>query len=468
LATTNTNFKVKNGLDAGGNISTTAGLVAGTATLPANNQAHILSTTATNVGLTIRAASGQSADLLQLQNATPSTLAVFDSSGRLNSTTAGNFGGLPAGLGFLGVQTSANTWGLVVRGGALQVNHLAVFQNSGGTTLGGVNANSQIFTGSAQPLTTSTGGATTATSGTGTVATITTTSNHNLASGDRVTIAGITPAGYNGTYIVTGTPTTTSFTYNNATTGAQTVAGTVRVDAQDSVTSRSAATVGVVVRGATSQVTDLQQWQISDGTVRSYITADGSFLTSSTLTTMGNLRVAGTAGTGGGSGVIAIANAGTVPTSNPTGGGVLFVNSGALQYRGTSGANATLVNADGTTPYLGLGSSYFAGHNPEGRLMYNTYLTNDMANARLRGSAVSATQNGSPYSISNANWDAMFDGTATFFNISPTSGFTFPLVITVPLPRTLTYGAWVGLSFGSTTFRANSVQIEVFPLDKSS
>jgi hypothetical protein len=130
----------------------------------------------------------------------------------------------------------------------------------------------------------------------------------------------------------------------------------------------------------------------------------------------------------------------------------------------SGGANATPSWAS----VVGTSSSYFAGHNPEGRLMYNTYLTNDMANARLRGSAVSATQNGSPYSISNANWDAMFDGTATFFNISPTSGFTFPLVITVPLPRTLTYGTWVGLSFGSTTFRANSVTIEVFSLDSNS
>jgi len=137
----------------------------------------------------------------------------------------------------------------------------------------------------------------------------------------------------------------------------------------------------------------------------------------------------------------------------------------------SGGTSGQFLKADGSVDsntYLPTTSSYFAGHNPEGRLMYNTYLTNDMANARLRGSAVAATQNGVSYSISNANWDAMFDGTATFFNISPVSGFTFPLVITVPLPRTLTYGAWVGLSFGGTTFRANSVTIEVFSLDSSS
>ena len=267
--------------------------------------------------------------------------------------------------------------------------------------------------------------------------------------------------GNNGMYFDTGGGSTRILTLDG---GSETITGNLLYPYG---TTRS----GLIIRGLSGQTADLQQWQFFDGTTattKAYVTPDGSFLTSSTLTTMGNLRVAGTASTGGGAGVIGIANAATAPASNPTGGGVLFVESGTLKYRGTSNAATTIVNFDGTTPYVGTASSYFAGHNPEGRLMYNTYLTNDMANARLRASAVSATQNGTPYSISNANWDAMFDGTATFFNISPTSGFTFPLVITVPLPRTLTYGAWVGLSFGSTFFRANSVTIEVFSLDSSS
>lgn len=100
--------------------------------------------------------------------------------------------------------------------------------------------------------------------------------------------------------------------------------------------------------------------------------------------------------------------------------------------------------------------------------MYNAYLTNDFANARLRGSTFTITQNGSPYSVSNANIDAMFDGTASFWNISPTSGFTFPLVIEFTLPRTLTYGTWVGIGFGNSGWRANSVKIEVYSTNSSS
>jgi hypothetical protein len=47
---------------------------------------------------------------------------------------------------------------------------------------------------------------------------------------------------------------------------------------------------------------------------------------------------------GGGTGVIFIANS-VAPTSNPTGGGILYVQAGALKYRGSSGTVTTLANA---------------------------------------------------------------------------------------------------------------------------
>jgi hypothetical protein len=54
-----------------------------------------------------------------------------------------------------------------------------------------------------------------------------------------------------------------------------------------------------------------------------------------------NLGIMGT-DFGSGVGVIAIANATTAPTGTPTGGGVLYVESGALKYKGTSGTVTTL------------------------------------------------------------------------------------------------------------------------------
>lgn len=48
---------------------------------------------------------------------------------------------------------------------------------------------------------------------------------------------------------------------------------------------------------------------------------------------------------GGGTGVIGIANATTVPTTNPSGGGVQYVEGGALKYRGSAGTVTTLAPA---------------------------------------------------------------------------------------------------------------------------
>lgn len=70
---------------------------------------------------------------------------------------------------------------------------------------------------------------TTATSGTGTVATITwaTALAYAPPIGSRVIITGVTPTGYNGTYTVTAS-TTTSVSFASSTTGAMSVAGVIQ------------------------------------------------------------------------------------------------------------------------------------------------------------------------------------------------------------------------------------------------
>jgi hypothetical protein len=56
----------------------------------------------------------------------------------------------------------------------------------------------------------------------------------------------------------------------------------------------------------------------------------------------GNICFGDTAGSyGGGSKVIFIKD-GTAPSSNPTGGGILYIQSGALKYRGSSGTVTTI------------------------------------------------------------------------------------------------------------------------------
>ena len=63
------------------------------------------------------------------------------------------------------------------------------------------------------------------------------------------------------------------------------------------------------------------------------------------ITNSANIGIRTTAQFGSGEGVIGIANATTVPTTNPTGGGVLYVEGGALKYRGSSGTITTIANA---------------------------------------------------------------------------------------------------------------------------
>jgi hypothetical protein len=48
---------------------------------------------------------------------------------------------------------------------------------------------------------------------------------------------------------------------------------------------------------------------------------------------------------GGGNGVIGIANAAAVPNANPTGGGVLYAEAGALKWRGSGGTVTTIAPA---------------------------------------------------------------------------------------------------------------------------
>jgi hypothetical protein len=119
-----------------------------------------------------------------------------------------------------------------------------------------------------------------------------------------------------------------------------------------------------MVRGAASQSANLQEWQNSGGTVIASVDSGGLLTTNSFLNLnnantgiaqQGTYRIrfngnntgigSQTPSAGGGVGVVAIQSATTVPTSNPTGGGILYVEAGALKYRGSSGTVTIIANA---------------------------------------------------------------------------------------------------------------------------
>ncbi len=57
--------------------------------------------------------------------------------------------------------------------------------------------------------------------------------------------------------------------------------------------------------------------------------------------------------TGGGEGVVGIDDATTVPTTDPTGGGILYAQAGALKWRGSSGTVTTVAPAEPHCPTCG-------------------------------------------------------------------------------------------------------------------
>lgn len=80
-----------------------------------------------------------------------------------------------------------------------------------------------------------------------------------------------------------------------------------------------------------------------------FFTASGVTTTGGTrrgeFDSAGNFGIGGSVSAGGGVGITFIANATTPPSSNPTGGGILYVEAGALKYRGSSGTITTLAEA---------------------------------------------------------------------------------------------------------------------------
>jgi hypothetical protein len=58
-----------------------------------------------------------------------------------------------------------------------------------------------------------------------------------------------------------------------------------------------------------------------------------------------NVGIGGAPSAGGGVRCLFLTNASTVPSSNPVGGGILYVSSGALKYRGSSGTVTNIANA---------------------------------------------------------------------------------------------------------------------------
>jgi hypothetical protein len=142
-----------------------------------------------------------------------------------------------------------------------------------------------------------------------------------------------------------------------------------------SITSQGATIVPFCVNGAASQSGNLIEARSNANALLFYVMSSGAIVTASNISiasqitindtvlrrssagvfeinngTPGtfrdlhvrNLGLNGAVSAGGGVGIQFVANATTVPTSNSTGGGILYCEGGALKFRGSSGTVTTL------------------------------------------------------------------------------------------------------------------------------
>lgn len=134
MTTTNNNFKVKNGLDAGGNISTTGNIS--------------ISLGSDIVGSTLRGSNGQTANLENWQTwngTTATTVASVSSGGSIYS--AGNLGAgslTALSTARLSVSAAASSIGVIVRGNATTPGNLQEWQTSAPTTVASISSSGAL------------------------------------------------------------------------------------------------------------------------------------------------------------------------------------------------------------------------------------------------------------------------------------------------------------------------------------
>jgi len=106
-------------------------------------------------------------------------------------------------------------------------------------------------------------------------------------------------------------------------------------------------TVGLEVVGASSSAPSIALFRDADGNTAFEVTGTGSPVSRKTHFFPASVQIGSTTADLGGStgAVISIKNVDTAPTSDPTNGGILFVEEGALKYRGSAGTVTTIAPA---------------------------------------------------------------------------------------------------------------------------
>ena len=150
-------------------------------------------------------------------------------------------------LNFSGISSTLNNGSRYIYGNFTVGSGMTLTAGTNGTIFAGSSGTQQITSGGRNfdfPVNFGYQFATTAATGDGTTATLTySTSLQQISVGSTIVVSGVTPAGYNGTYTVTAS-TNSTVSYLNATTAAQTVAGTIVNGGSTTYTLQDALSVG--------------------------------------------------------------------------------------------------------------------------------------------------------------------------------------------------------------------------------
>jgi len=128
----------------------------------------------------------------------------------------------------------------------------------------------------------------------------------------------------------------------------------------------------------------------------------------------------------------------------------------------TFDANQTLTFGSGSRLAGGSGSldGFFMPQNPEGKHIRNPFFFNDIAYARLRGATVTVDIDGTAMT-STSSIDDMLNANTDFWNFATAGATTVTITITNS-PKNLTYGSYMGVTFGNTNWRAKDVTFEAY------
>jgi hypothetical protein len=313
-------------------------------------------------GIVVRGFASQTANLLEFQNSSGTAITYVTASGHITASSGSistlySGGQLSSGtMGYFNATTFAPSVSpIVVRGTTSQTADLTQWQNSAGSVLAKVDSAGMLVVGN--------------TNGTIQVSASATT--------------GLFPTTGAGLELCAGILSATDLiqAYNRGTSAFRTIqyralshnfyvgsSGTVSLQANSSgvginitpsgtslaVLAASASTVGAIIRGAASQTANLQEWQNSAGTVAASINPSGTFTAASGIVATNGMRsishlststvVSTTIVDNASTGHLILQNITTTPNT-PVGGGVLYVESGALKFKGSSGTVTTIANA---------------------------------------------------------------------------------------------------------------------------